>query len=260
MPVRAFTTKTDKSLKEKMLKPIWGKISSDELLKFSMSNIDWHYSSTNDVQEMWAELHGKLEAVAAAVPAASVYLDNRPVKLPWSTTSLKRMRKNKDKAWAEFDINPSDINFSHAISKQHIFEEAEVKAKVNYEKKITSNLKQNCKSFYSYLRNKRQVKSSVVSLDRGDGTRTDSSTESADVLASAFSSVFVREPLGPLPKNENLETGKDNIDDMEVSSSDIKKQLLKLNIFKSSGPDGVHPKLLKSLAYDDNFVEAVTQL
>ena len=26
------------------------------------------------------------------------------------------------------------------------------------------------------------------------------------------------------------------------------------------GPDGVHPKLLKFLAYDDNFVEAVTQL
>ena len=88
---------------------------------------------------MWDELHGKLETVAAAVPNASVYLDNRPVKfhltmcfratagalvsqalvsqvrraratasaraldratvkLPWSTSALKRMRKNKDKA------------------------------------------------------------------------------------------------------------------------------------------------------------------
>ena len=256
---------TNKCLKEKIFKPIWGKISSEELLKFSLKNIDWDYSSTstNDVQDMWAELHGKLETVAAAVPTASVYLDNRPVKLPWSTSALKRMRKNKDKAWAEFDINPSDVNFSYASSKQQTYEVAEVKAKVNYEKKITSNLKQNCKSFYSYLRNKRQVKSSVVSLDRGDGTRTDNSTESAEVLASAFSSVFVHEPPGPLPKTENLGTDNesiDDIDDMEVSSSDIKKQLLKLNIFKSSGPDGVHPKLLKSLAYDNNFVEAVTKL
>ena len=47
---------------------------------------------------------------------------------------------------------------------------------------------------------------------------------------------------------------------MQVSSFDIKKQFLKLTIFKSSGPDGVHPKLLKSLAYDNNFVEAVTNL
>ena len=46
---------------------------------------------------------------------------------------------------------------------------------------------------------------------------------------------------------------------MQVSSSDIKKQLLKLNIFKGSGPDGVHSKLLRSLAYDNNFVEAVSK-
>ncbi|KAL5249954.1 hypothetical protein ACHWQZ_G015883, partial [Mnemiopsis leidyi] len=209
---------------------------------------------------MWAELHCKLEAVAATVPSASVYLDNRPVKLPWSSTALKRMRKNKDRAWAEFDIDPSNINYSNAMSKQHTFEKEEFKAKVTYEKKITSNLKHNSKAFFAYLRNKRQVKSSVVSLDREDGTRTDSTAEAAEVLATAFSSVFVHEPPGPLPKNVNLEDNECVIDDMVVRSSDVKKQLLKLNIFKSSGPDGVHPKLLKSLAYDDNFVEAVTQL
>ena len=52
----------------------------------------------------------------------------------------------------------------------------------------------------------------------------------------------MREPSGPFPKTENLGPDNesiDNIDDMQVSSSDIKKQLLKLNIFKSSGPDGV---------------------
>ncbi|KAL5254377.1 hypothetical protein ACHWQZ_G013979 [Mnemiopsis leidyi] len=251
---------TDTRVKQKVLKPIWGKVSSEKLLNISINDIDWDYSSTDNVQDMWAELHGKLEAVAATVPAASVYLDNRPVKLPWSTTALKRMRKNKDRAWAEFDIDPTDINFSIAISKQHTFEEEEFKAKIKYEKKITSNLKQNCKAFYAYLRNKRQVKSSIVSLDRGDGTRTDTTAESAEVLATAFSSVFVHEPPGPLPKNESLEVNDCVIDDMVIRSSDVKKQLLKLNIFKSSGPDGVHPKLLKSLANDDRFVEAVTQL
>ncbi|KAL5257413.1 hypothetical protein ACHWQZ_G012381 [Mnemiopsis leidyi] len=184
----------DTSVKQKVLKPIWGKVSSEKLLNISINDIIWDYSSTNNVQDMWAELHCKLEAVAATVPAASVYLDNRPVKLPWSSTALKRMRKNKDRAWAEFDIDPSDINLSNAMSKQHTFEEEEFKAKVSYEKKITSDLKHNSKAFYAYLRNKRQVKSSVVSLDRRDGTRTDTSAEAAEVLATAFSSVFVHEP------------------------------------------------------------------
>ena len=57
---------TNKSPKQKILKPIWGKISSEELFNFSMNNIDWDYnSSTNNVQDMWVELHGKLESVAA---------------------------------------------------------------------------------------------------------------------------------------------------------------------------------------------------
>ena len=35
---------------------------------------------------------------------------------------------------------------------------------------------------------------------------------------------------------------------------------MKLNVYKSTGPDGVHPKLLKALAEDDHFVGAVTRL
>ena len=77
------------------------------------------------------------------------------------------------------------------------------------------------------MRNKRQIKSSVVSLDRGDGTRTNNSTESAEVLASAFSSVFVREPAGPLPYFDNC---NDIIGDLNISFEDVKKELLKLDI------------------------------
>ena len=40
----------------------------------------------------------------------------------------------------------------------------------------------------------------------------------------------------------------------------IKRELSKINIYQSFGPDQVHPKLLRSLAYDDDFVAAVTEL
>ena len=88
---------------------------------------------------------------------------------------------------------------SYALEKQSLFERENIKAKVKYEKNITHNLKTNCKSFYSYLRNKKRIKTCIPILDRGDGTRTASPAESADVLASVFSSVYVREPFGPLP-------------------------------------------------------------
>ena len=78
------------------------------------------------------------------------------------------------------------------------------------------------------------------------------------MLADAFSSVFVAEPFGPLP--EMMRGNENCIPDLEIESEDVKRELLKLNIYKSCGPDGVHPKLLKSLAYDSSFVDAVTKL
>ena len=59
----------------------------------------------------------------------------------------------------------------------------------------------------------------MVSLERGDGTRTNSSTESAEVLACTFSSVFVHEPPDPLPNTKNLGSNNESIDDID----DMKK-------------------------------------
>ena len=41
-----------------------------------------------------------------------------------------------------------------------------------------------------YLRNKRQLKTGVPTLEKPDGSRTASASESAEVLADAFSSVY----------------------------------------------------------------------
>ncbi len=43
-------------------------------------------------------------------------------------------------------------------------------------------------------------KTCIRNLDMGNGVRTSNSSESAEVLANAFSSVFVQEPQGPMPE------------------------------------------------------------
>ena len=248
----------DRAIKSKIMKPSWGKVSNLDLLKFSSDNIDWNYTCSADAEVMWEELHEKLLTITETVPCTAVFEDSKPVKLPWSNSKLKRARKNKDHAWAIFDDSPTRVNLNYAIEKQNSYENEETKCKLKYERKITSNLKVNCKSLFSYLRNKRQVKCSVPSLDKGDGTRTKNQAEAAEILADAFSSVFVAEPCGPLP--EMLDNKADCIPDLEVSSASVKCELQKLNIYKSLGPDRVHPKLLKALSYDARFVDAVTDL
>jgi hypothetical protein len=247
------------SKKKYGFKTTWGKITGDELLSCSKQLIDWNYTSTECVQNMWDELHGKLMSISATVPKSPVYTDNRPVDLPWNTSALKRKRKNKDRAWHTFDTTPTESNLSYALEKQSLFETEDVKAKVKYEKRITHDLKRNCKSFYSYLRNKRRIKTSIPALDKGDGTRSNNPADAADVLASAFSSVFVSEPYGPLPRC-NVKSKDYSITDIIIEPANVAHELLKLDIFKSIGPDGVHPKLLKALAVDKQFVGAVTEL
>ena len=86
--------------------------------------------------------------------------------MPWINSSLKRAIRNKSKAWAAFDNCPSISSLSLALSKQDIYANFEIKAKLKYEKLITNDLKHNSKAFYAYIRNRRKVKSVVTTLKK----------------------------------------------------------------------------------------------
>ena len=96
------------------------------------------------------------------------------------------MRKHKDSAWNEFQKIPTNERFSYAMSRDKIYSDKEFILKLNNEKKLTNNLKNNSKGFYSYLRNKQQLKTGVPTLEKPDGSHTASASESAEVLADAF--------------------------------------------------------------------------
>ena len=98
-------------------------------------------------------------------------------------------------------------------------------------------------------------------LERDDGSRTTCATESAEELAEAFSSVFVLEPEC-LPDVEIplFESESDILTDIVINHDIVKDELENFNCFESFGPDGVHPKLLKSLAGDYSFVDALVKL
>ena len=243
-----------------VLKPSWSKVSPSDILNFSLENVDWNYSSDDiSSEKMWNELQEKFDMFSEVVPVSRYDSSNRPLNLPWSNSVLKRMRRNKDLAWKNFMESPSKENYSYAFMKDKLYTDEEFRLKSNYEKKLTNNLKTNCKGFYSYLRNKRQLKTSVPMLERSDGSRTSNPAESAEALAEAFSSVFVHEPED-LPSVDRPEAQHNVLNDVDITFDKVKNELERLNCFKSHGPDGVHPKLLKSLGDDPSFVNSVVKL
>ena len=89
-------------------KPNWSKVSVNDILDYSYNNIDW-YSTSRSLcsQEVWDQLYDNLCKFNEIVPIMQCGSSKRPLSPPWNNTSLKRMRRNKDRAWNSFRENPT---------------------------------------------------------------------------------------------------------------------------------------------------------
>ena len=79
------------------------------------------------------------------------------------------------------------------------------------------------------------------------GQEVTDSKEKANLLNNLFASVFVNEPPSRLPIFDMPYNGTP-VTKLTVDQSTVCKQLKDLNIFKSMGPDGCHPHVLKEAA------------
>jgi hypothetical protein len=69
----------------------------------------------------------------------------------------------------------------------------------------------------------------------------------ADILDQFFCSVFTDDDLNIIPGIEEHQVGS-KLTDFEIHEEEVLKRLVALNLNKSCGPHGFHPRLLKELA------------
>ena len=103
----------------------------------------------------------------------------------------------------------------------------------------------NCqKRFYGYMRNLQTAKSAVSQLTTSTGSLTTFDKEAAENLCQSFHKVFTSESGTVL---FDTECSTENIV-VSFDSETVLQKLLKLNVDKSPGPDGLHPAVLKHCA------------
>ena len=186
-----------------MKKENWSKFKTEDIV-YHGNGIDWNYSNyitSMSTDEMWNELERKFHEISKHVPKFELKLskDGSVVeKLPWYKPCLQKARKLKDSCWKTFDEYPTAKNFRLAAQKEKDFED-KLKVLMNYEYKITSNMKTNPKSFFRYLNSKRKVKDSLNCIKGPNGEYLSIPEEVADELGSFFESTFVSEPEGAVP-------------------------------------------------------------
>ena len=175
---------------------------------------------------------------------------NKNAKCKWVTKAVVRSRRAKIRAWKKFQDHSTEKNLLRYKSKLTNARKACRSAKRNYEKKLASDVKNNCKSFYAYVRSKQRTKDRVGPLINDLGTVVEEDGEAANLLNDYFSNVFTMENMNNIPEPMKFFQGivaDEGLLSIHITRDLVERKLEQLKIDKCPGLDEIHPKLLYEL-------------
>ena len=95
-----------------------------------------------------------------------------------------------------------------------------------FEQKLATNIKQDSKSLFAYIRSKQCVKDSIGPLKGNNGAVISNSKEMAESLNEYFSTVFTLEDTYALPATEQLlDKGKTCLEQLVVTPGMIEAKI-----------------------------------
>ncbi|GAB0205305.1 mitochondrial enolase superfamily member 1 [Grus japonensis] len=121
------------------------------------------------------------------------------------------------------------------------------KAKALIEISLARDVKDNKKSFYRYVSEKRRTRENVGPLRNEMGELVTQDMEKAEVLNDFFASVFTGKCLS---HTAQVTEGRDweTAEPPTVGEDQVREYLRNLKVHKSVGPDELHPWVLRELA------------
>lgn len=172
----------------------------------------------------------------------------RNYNIPWMNRTALLAVKHKRKAWNKYSYCKNNFTKTRYEEAKSTCNTVVKKAKIEYEKNLAENIKENNKAFWAYVRSKSKTKETIGNLEDSTGEIKSESKEKAEILNAFFTSVFTKENLQSIPDFAIRTQHKLNI--IEILSTEVVKNINNLKESKSQGPDGCHPKFLKETIHE----------
>ena len=224
-------------------------------MRFMLEQVDWNLVfHSNQVESCWKGITTEVcKAVMQCIPMKS----SKPSKTIFIDLETKRLRRKKNKAYVAYIGSRNNDTHARYVILRNKLRKKTRQVRRDHETKLAQDFKEKPKLMWRYINSRLKTRSCIEDLNRTDGTAARTNLEKAEELRLQFDSVFTKENISFLPAMPDCSAGH-AITDVEVTVFDVCKRLKELNVYKSPGPDGIHPRILSECA--EQLSEPLTAL
>lgn len=175
-----------------------------------------------------------------------LYIKKSTNKCPWNNKKLQMLKNKKTKEWKRYKRTGIKEQYDMAFDK---FDKLNTSLYNAYVDKMKTSLKTDPSSFWRYVNSKKSTDNKPKTLTfRGDRT-TDEQIQAkffADFFGENFVDTQADSSQTQQPNTSQQNQTHDN--NFQLNFDFVYEEMIGINTKKSTGPDGIHPLLLKHCA------------
>lgn len=226
------------STTEQMI-PDWRNLDEQGFNNY-LQGFDWQQVITGSVENSWTKLKDVINnGCENFLPLKQRRISNKPI---WFTQNIARLIRIKQRRYKVYCQYKNTDNLSNYKESEKNCKKAVLKAKKNFEKKLSK--KPNDKQFYSYVKSKTKGKSNIGPLKVNDTIISDDA-EICETLNNYFASVFTDEDTTNVPQAPEMNY-EQSISSIDITQAKVMQKLESLKDKSSPGPDGFTNRLFKT--------------
>ncbi len=198
-----------------------------------------------NAKDAWDTIDRALkEATDKFVPKYRIH-NSTPPPPPWMNDRVREKSRLKREAFNQLIANRNEKKRSHYAKMRNQCKWETRKAVRQYEKGVAKDTKRNPKAFFKYVQSKTKARAGIPDLNY-NGATASSDSEKAEALNQFYSSVFTQEDKVNVPVPAHNFHGP-KLTEIEITEDMVRGKLTDLNVNKSPGGNGHHPRILHEM-------------